>query len=98
VRGGTSSRRQTTIAVTEDKCRGSGVHDHDRAGGAVIADEAAEQQAGKPAVSAGAGHQQINGVDEHFGGVALGNLALDLDPAGHPRDLGDRLFEQVIRR
>jgi hypothetical protein len=67
--------------------------------GALLADRP-EQQAGKPAVPAGADNQEIitaNSVDEHFGWVAPDELALDLDALGIARDFGDHSLKHVLR-
>lgn len=48
-----------------------------------------------------ADHQEIiaaNGADEHVGGIARDDLALDLDTVGIFRDLGDRPLKQILGR
>jgi len=67
--------------------------------GALLADRP-EQQAGKPAVPAGADNQEIitaNSVDGHFGWAAPDELALDLDALGIARDFGDHSLKHVLR-
>jgi hypothetical protein len=66
-----------------------GPHDHDGAVGPnrdTLTDEA-EQQAGEPAVPAGAHGKEVGplgGADERVGGVALGQESGDLDVGWWP--------------